>query len=250
VLIKALQIPPDNLATFEFDEDYLSHALIKYSDGHILRQCKSKPDLVRTKSLFCPSLIKDYLPQTAISKKTQRGIRHLRIYNLSKSSREALAENIAKIPGAPALKSKDLKIAEGDDPLYEIIFDSQPRIYLGFKKKKSKEDIGTDSEVFPLLKDEWLLPSRPTITVDSGAIKYVVGGANIMRPGITKTGGDFGTGEIVVVNEEKFGKAIAVGRANLNKKELEEAKKGAVVQNLHYAGDKFWEMLKEVLVTP
>lgn len=174
----------------------------------------------------------------------------MRIYNLSKSSREALAENIAKIPGAPALRSKDLKIAEGDDPLFEIIFDSQPKIYLGFKKKKNKEEIGSDSEIFPLLKDEWLLPSRPTITVDSGAIKFVVGGANIMRPGVTKTEGEFSAGEIVVVKEEKFGKAIAVGRANVNKKELEEAKKGAVVQNLHYAGDKFWEMLKEVMVIP
>jgi predicted RNA-binding protein (TIGR00451 family) len=171
----------------------------------------------------------------------------MRIYNLSKSSRDALGENLSKFPGAPSMKSKDLKIAEGDDPLFEIVFDKDAKIYLGHKKKKSKEEIDSQSEIFPLLKDEWLLPSRPDVVVDAGAIKFVVGGANIMRPGITKTDGEYSAGDIVVVKEEKFGKAIAVGKANLSRPELEAAQKGAVVQNLHYAGDKFWEMLKEIL---
>jgi len=144
------------------------------------------------------------------------------------------------------MKSKDLKIAEGTDPLYQIIFDDKEKIYLGFRKKKSKEEIEEQSEIFPLLADAWLLPSRPTVVVDSGAVKFVVGGANIMRPGITKTEGEFSVGDIVVVKEQKFGKAIAVGRSNLSRQQLEEAQKGAVVQNLHYAGDKFWEMLKEI----
>jgi predicted RNA-binding protein (TIGR00451 family) len=171
----------------------------------------------------------------------------MRIYNLSKSSRDSLSENLSKLPGVPQVKSKDLKIAEGDDPAYEIIFDSEEKIYLGFKKKKPKEEIDDQSNIFPLLKDEWLLPSRPVIVVDAGAIRFVVGGANIMRPGITKVEGSFNPKDVVVVKEEKFGKAIAVGRANLSNVELSEAKKGAVVENLHYAGDKFWEMLKEVL---
>jgi predicted RNA-binding protein (TIGR00451 family) len=174
----------------------------------------------------------------------------MRIYNLSKSSRDALSENLSKIPSAPPMRSKDLKVAEADDPMSEIIFDDAEKIYLGFRKKKSKDTIDSTSEIFPLLRDSWLLPSRPVITVDVGAIKFIVGGANIMRPGITKTEGDFLAGEYVVVKEEKFGKAIAVGRTNLSRSELEESKKGAVVQNVHYAGDKFWEMLKEVAVNP
>ncbi len=170
----------------------------------------------------------------------------MRIYNLSKSSRDALTVNLSRLPGVTSIKSKDLKIAEGDDPLYEIIFDAEEKIYLGFKKKKSKEDIDAQAEIFPLLKDMWILPSRPTVVVDSGAVKFVVGGANIMRPGITKVEGEFSQGDLVLVKEEKFGKAIAVGRANLARPQLEEAKKGAVVENLHYAGDKFWELLKEL----
>jgi len=170
----------------------------------------------------------------------------MRIYNLSKSSRDVLAETLSKIPNSPTLRSKDLKIAEDEDPLYEVIFSTEEKIYLGFKKKKTKEEIDSRSEIFPLLRDEWLIPSRPIIVVDSGAVKFVVGGANIMRPGITRLEGEFKFGDIVVVKEVKFGKAIAVGRANLDRRQLEEVKKGAVVENLHYAGDKFWEMLKEV----
>lgn len=170
----------------------------------------------------------------------------MRIYNLSKSSREALSENLSKIPNSPQMRSKDLKVAESDDPTSEIIFDESEKIFLGFKKKKSREAIDKSSEIFPLLRDSWLLPTRPVVTVDSGAIKFIVGGANVMRPGITKFEGDFHAGDYVVVKEEKFGKAIAVGRSNFSRPELEELKKGAVVQNVHYAGDKFWEMLKEV----
>jgi malignant T-cell-amplified sequence len=170
----------------------------------------------------------------------------MKIYNMSKSSREALAENLGKLPNVPPLRSKDLKIAESEDSLSEVMFDAEEKIYLGFKRKNTKEDIGPQSAIFPLLRDEWLLPSRPIITVDSGAVKFVVGGANIMRPGITKTEGEFGQGEIVLVKEEKFGKGIAVGRSNLSRSLLEEAKKGAVIENLHYVGDKFWEILKEI----
>jgi len=170
----------------------------------------------------------------------------MKIYNLSKGSREALAENLGNLADVPPLKSKDLKVAEGDDSLYEVLFDSEEKIYLGFKRKNAKEDVGSQSDIFPVLMDQWLLPSRPIITVDSGAVKFVVGGANIMRPGITKVEREFGPGEIVLVKEEKFGKGIAVGRSKLPRYLLEEAKKGAVIENLHYVGDKFWQILKEI----
>ncbi|MHB1867897.1 MAG: PUA domain-containing protein, partial [Nitrososphaerales archaeon] len=84
------------------------------------------------------------------------------------------------------------------------------------------------------------------ITVDSGAIKFVCNGANIMRPGIVKIEGDFQAQDIVVIKEQKYGKPIAVGRVTLSKPEMESATKGAVITNLHYVGDKFWDMLKEL----
>jgi malignant T-cell-amplified sequence len=169
----------------------------------------------------------------------------LRIFNLSKSARDELLDNLKKIPNVAPIRSKDLKIAEGDDPSFAVIFDENDKIYLG-SKKKNKDEKGSPEIYFPLLKDAWILPSRPSITVDSGAVKFVVNGANIMRPGITKIEGDFASGDIVVVKEEKYGKAIAVGSTTISKQEMEETKKGAVINNLHYAGDKYWEMLKGI----
>lgn len=166
----------------------------------------------------------------------------MRIYNLSKSARDDLLLKLGQVDN---LKPRDLKIAEsdskGDTP---VIFDREQKLYLGRKKLGSGEEI-----TFPLLKDEKLLPTLPVITVDSGAVKFVCNGANIMRPGITKTEGDFTKGAMVVVKEQKYGKAIAVGRAMLSKADLEASTKGPVIENLHYAGDQFWEWLKEIDAT-
>ena len=160
---------------------------------------------------------------------------------MSKSSRDELALKLASVSPNHPLKSKDLKIAEGDDPSLSIVFDENEKIYL-CAIKKGKDDVF----YFPSLKDSWILPSRPTVTVDSGAVKFVVNGANVMRPGITKIDGHFASGDIVVVNEEKYGKAIAVGLAKMSESEMQSAKKGQAVETLHYVGDKFWDMLKEV----
>ena len=107
----------------------------------------------------------------------------MRVYNLSKTARDEIVESLTKITGSQPIRSHELKIAESDDPNYAIIFDEKEKIYLGKKKDPPS--------YFPLLKDESMLSGQPTITVDSGAVKFVCNGANIMRPGIVKVDGDF-----------------------------------------------------------
>lgn len=168
----------------------------------------------------------------------------MRIYNLSKSARDEVLEKLASITNPVSLKSKDLKIAESDgnvNPPVAIIFNKEEGLYLG------KRPVKGDSEgFFPLLKDQKILPSRPVITVDSGAVKFLCNGANVMRPGIVKIEGDFGKSELVLVKEQKYGKAIVVGTTVMPRKELESASKGPVIENLHYVGDRFWDALKEI----
>ncbi|MDA4111690.1 MAG: hypothetical protein OK439_04075 [Thaumarchaeota archaeon] len=164
---------------------------------------------------------------------------------MSKSSRDELLQSLTRFSNIAPIKSKDLKIAEGDDPTIAVVFDENEKIYLG-RKKKSKDEKNTEMIYFPLLKDAWILPSRSAVTVDSGAVKFVVNGANIMRPGITKIEGEFRAGDIVVIKEEKYGKSIAVGDVTISNQDMEATKKGAVINNLHYAGDKYWDMLKEI----
>ena len=86
----------------------------------------------------------------------------------------------------------------------------------------------------------------PSVTIDEGALKYIIKGADVMRPGITKYD-DWGeAGKLVVVREDKKGRAAAVGRTAVASSEMAELKKGNCVKNLHHAGDKFWNEYKKI----
>ena len=80
----------------------------------------------------------------------------------------------------------------------------------------------------------------PKVVVDMGAIPYVCNGADIMAPGITEMD-PFAAGDLVVVRDVTHGKALAIGRALKSASEIEVAKKGRVVENLHYVGDRLWD---------
>lgn len=103
--------------------------------------------------------------------------------------------------------------------------------------------IGED--ILPFLGDIPILEKFPYVIVDMGAIKFVCKGANIMRPGITKFS-DFKKGEIVCVIEESQHKFLAVGKAEMPSRQLDETKKGEVIKNMHYISDIFWESEKEI----
>jgi PUA domain protein len=77
-----------------------------------------------------------------------------------------------------------------------------------------------------------------------GAVPHVVGGADIMAPGIRKVNGEFAERQLLVVVDENHGKYLAVGRALTGSVPLAAAKKGKVVENLHYVGDLIWEVIK------
>ena len=82
------------------------------------------------------------------------------------------------------------------------------------------------------------------VTVDEGAVRHIVNGANVMRPGI-KGYTDFEVGDVVVVKEGVYGKPIAVGVALVPSRELVSMSKGAVVRNVHHLRDGAWELLHD-----
>jgi len=84
-----------------------------------------------------------------------------------------------------------------------------------------------------------LLPSFPKAVVDAGAVKRIINGADVMRPGIKKLEGDFNKGSIVFVADEK-GRTIAIAASLYSKGEIEQMEKGKVLLNLHYLGDRAW----------
>ena len=79
----------------------------------------------------------------------------------------------------------------------------------------------------------------PKVIVDMGAVKFVVNGADVMRPGVVGTG-FFEKNSFVVVVDENNDAPLAVGRALFSSDDLISEKSGKVVEILHFVGDEYW----------
>ncbi len=97
-----------------------------------------------------------------------------------------------------------------------------------------------DDEIVPTLKQLLKENFLKKITVDMGAVKFVVKGADIMRPGITEIEEGIKKDSIIVVVDENNQKPLAVGRCLLGSEEIKESSEGKVIKNLHYVGDEIW----------
>ena len=91
-----------------------------------------------------------------------------------------------------------------------------------------------------LLQEEGNLLKR--IVVDMGAVKFVVSGADIMRPGIVSFSDGIGVGDFVVIVDVNNQKPLAVGVSKKSSEVLNVIDKGKVVKNIHYVGDDLWKL--------
>ena len=87
-----------------------------------------------------------------------------------------------------------------------------------------------------------LNPSTGYVTVDMGAVSFVVNGADIMTPGIVDADPSIVVGSLVWVRDEKNGRPLAVGRALMPGPDMKSETKGKAVKNIHYVGDRFWNL--------
>ena len=94
--------------------------------------------------------------------------------------------------------------------------------------------------LLPSLKFQQVIESLPHIIVDMGAVSHIVNGADVMRPGIRQVQSEFGRDALVLIVDEKYGKPIAIGLAELGAAEMRLANKGKAVRNVHYVGDQLW----------
>jgi len=99
----------------------------------------------------------------------------------------------------------------------------------------------TKSGLLPSLKFDEVINSLPKIVVDMGAVAHLVNGAHLMRPGIREVPNDFVSGDLLLIDDEKFGKGIALGLADVNSTAMKSANKGKMVVNVHYVGDELWK---------
>lgn len=99
-----------------------------------------------------------------------------------------------------------------------------------------------EGRVFPTVKG--LLKhgaDRRYVTVDMGAVPYVVNGADIMSPGIVEADPGIRTGDLVWVRDMKHGKPLAVGEALISGEEMMRRKEGKAVKSIHHVGDSLWD---------
>jgi len=151
-------------------------------------------------------------------------------YLKEKEAKQLLREFIQRYPTSETfLRSvsvfEELPVDEG----WVFFLDGRPLI------------LRTKSGLLPSLKFDEVINSLPKIVVDMGAVAHLANGAHVMRPGIREIRNDFTKGELLLIVDEKFGKNIALGLADVDSTVMKSANKGKVVMNLHYAGDEFWK---------
>ena len=101
-------------------------------------------------------------------------------------------------------------------------------------------------EILPMLTFNEFTAQAPKIVVDMGAVPYVCKGADVMAPGIRRIECEFSKGDLVVVVDEKYGKALALGESLYDSQTARGIKKGAVVKTLNYVSDKIWNFVKTI----
>ncbi len=82
------------------------------------------------------------------------------------------------------------------------------------------------------------------IAVDKGAIRYVSNNADIFRAGITEIDKSIKKGDILQIVDENNHRAIAVGKAMYDAKEMESMNEGKVIKNLLCVKSKVWNFIK------
>jgi predicted RNA-binding protein (TIGR00451 family) len=123
---------------------------------------------------------------------------------------------------------------------------AEPRDGVVFVDLDGMTFVQHNGKFIPFLGSPKALELFPSAFVDDGAIRFLLNGADVMRPGIRKLD-DWGpTGRMVVVKEEKKGRGIALGVATVTSDEAKAMTKGPCLKSVHYVGDKFWTLYKMV----
>ena len=130
------------------------------------------------------------------------------------------------------LRQSSLEMAVSDEGVDLIFIEGRPLLM-----------IVEDQPFFTVLGAIEMMPYKRLVMVDSGAVRFVVNGADIMKPGIVSADPDIAVGDLVVIVEERHDKPLAIGRALEAGTEMKG--EGKAVKSLHHVGDVIWKGLEE-----
>jgi PUA domain protein len=130
-----------------------------------------------------------------------------------------------------SLRKASLEMAVSDEGVDLIFVDGQPLMM-----------IVEGEPFFTVLGAIELTPIKRRVIVDAGAVRFVVNGADIMKPGIVSADPEIAAGDLVVIVEVRHKKPLAIGRALVTG--LEMKGEGKAVKSLHHVGDLIWKGLE------
>ena len=131
----------------------------------------------------------------------------------------------------------------GSKPKVEVLETRQAKIFLSNGVPFS---VKVGNTIFPTLLFNEASSLLSKVVVDMGAVPHICGGADIMAPGIVRIDGKFSEADFLLVVDELHGKPLAIGQALFDSGTLRATKRGKVVKNIHYVGDKIWGLLKSI----
>jgi len=134
------------------------------------------------------------------------------------------------------VESYDLEISKKDQ--VELVEDKYKIILIN----KKPAFFYYDGKAVPTLKFLQENNILKKITVDMGAVKFVVNGADVMRPGIIEIEEGIVKDQFVCVIDKNNKKPLAVGIALFTGEEMKSMSSGKVIKNIHYVGDELWRM--------
>jgi PUA domain protein len=147
------------------------------------------------------------------------------------------------------LSKKEIKELNEKIARYGFQFDKKDNVEMfegEWKVIKKDGDIlffYLEGEIYPTLKLVLRNDVRmKKVVVDMGAVKFVVNGADIMRPGIVGIDMEVEKDEIIIIVDANNEKPLAIGRALFGGKEIDMMISGKVLKNLHYVGDELWNL--------
>jgi PUA domain protein len=153
-------------------------------------------------------------------------------HHLKGSDARKVIANIEPFLEDPSdLRKASLEMAVSDEGVDLIFVDGQPLMM-----------IVEGEPFFTVLGAIELKPVKRLVVVDAGAVRFVVNGADIMKPGIVSADPEIAAGDLVVIVEERYKKPLAIGRALMPG--LEMKGEGKAVKSLHHVGDLIWKGLE------
>ncbi len=147
-------------------------------------------------------------------------------------ARKVIAKIEPLLDDPSRLRRSSLEMAISDEGVDLIFVDGRPLMM-----------VVEDQPFFTVLGAIELMPKKRLVVVDTGAVRFVVNGADIMKPGIVSADAEIAIGDLVVIIEERHQKPLAIGRALVAGTDMKG--EGKAVKSLHHVGDAIWNEMEE-----